>query len=158
MPLLRAPKLTVEHLKTLKDLLRLDYCRGLRIAIERDRANPGTHVAETCLQLLRLTDALTEAENPLVVTEALMDVNGTDSVFFPLKPQKYDLYMKVLGFTLAPEHFPGLTDAQIEDIAGPYKESQKELLQIFEDADYIDTDIVLQDVPFEKEPPSGLLN
>lgn len=158
MTMLRAPRLTSGHLKILKDLLRLDYCRALQAYIQRDRDNPQTHIAETCLNLLKLTDTLTEAENPLTVTSAVMEINSADTVLFPLKEEKYNLYLRILTTSLAPESFPGLTPAQIDDIISPYREYQAELVKIFEDADYIDTEAFSQNVPLSKEPISGLLN
>jgi hypothetical protein len=150
MSLLRAPKLTLEQLKTIKDLLRLDYCRGLQAYIQKDRDNPGTHIAETCLNLLRLTDTLVEAESPLTITSAVMDMNSSESVVFPLKEEKYNFYLKILRGQLTEDHFPGLTPAQYEDILGPYINHQAELLKVFEEAPYIDMEVALG--PEQKEP------
>lgn len=138
MSLMKAPKLERKHLLALKHLLRLDYARAVRFRMEAQQKNPGEHPAESTLKIMKLTDMLTDAEQPLLVTLALMEMHHSPAAWMPLDDQRFSFYERMLNLDVGSQDFPGVPADQLDVTLAPLRALQVELRKVFAEADCID--------------------
>lgn len=161
MSLMKAPKMERKHLLALRNLIRLDFARAVRFRMEHLAKNPGEHPAESTMKILKLTDILAEADQPLSVTLALLEMHGAEEAWMPLTDERFDFYQRVLVYEVGPNDFKGVPADQLEAVLTPLKIVQAELRKAFAEADRVDPremfrteDSGLSGTP----PPSGLMN
>ena len=135
MSLVRIPVVNRDQLQTLRSLLRLDFTRAVRSALVTTAELP-----MQCLSILRLTEAMTQAEQPLIVIAALMQYNGTPTAMVPLDQGRFAFFTRLLDIPLNPSDFPGLTEEQLEPILAPMRAHISELKQIFENSGHVEED------------------
>lgn len=160
MSLMKAPKLARKHLQALRNLVRLDFARAVRFKMESLTKNP-EHPAESTLKVLTLTDMLAEADQPLSVTMALMDMHGAEEAWMPLTDERFNFYQRVLNTDVGADDFRKVPPDQLEAILGPLKVLQSEVRKAFTDADCVDPKEMfrpqgegLSGAP----PPKGMMN
>ena len=138
MSLMKAPKLEKKHLQALKTLVRLDFARAVRFKMEALQKNPGEHPAESTIKILTLTDMLADADQPLSVTMALMDMHGAVASWMPLTDARYEFYSATIARPVTEEDFRGVEADKLAVILEPLRQLQSELVEIFKNADAVD--------------------
>lgn len=136
MSMLRVPVVNLDQLTALRSLLRLDYTRGMRMALDIKDAS----AADTCLKILTLTEYRIEAEQPLIVVAALMDFHGTPTAMLPLDSERFGFFEKLLNIGLATTDFPGIEPETLEPILEPMRAQVDGLKKVFGDAEYLDSE------------------
>lgn len=149
MSLMRAPKVERKHLLALKTLLRLDFARAIRNRVETLKAT-GEHPAESTARILAITDALSEADQPLSVTMALMEMHGAPAAWMPLADARFEFYSRLLAIDVTDEDFRGVSADSLEEVLAPLRAIQVELRQIFADSGHVDAGELL------RKPQTGL--
>lgn len=152
MTMIRVPVVNVDQLQALRSLLRLDFTRCVRKAL-----TDSTVVPLQCVSILRLTEYMNQAEQPLVVVAALMQYHGTPTAMIPLDPARFEFFTKLLTISLGASDFPGLTDEQLEPLLAPMRAYVAELKTIFEGAALVD-ESALRSKMKTPPPSSGMMN
>lgn len=152
MSLMRVPVVNRDQLQALRSLLRLDFTRCLRNILENV-----TVVPQQCLNIMQVTDVMSQAEQPLIVVAALMQYHGTPTAMLPLDAARFQLFSKLLDTPLGTRDFPGLTDEQLEPVLAPMRAYVQELKTIFESAALVDEDALKRKMKTDA-PKTGMMN
>ena len=150
--LMRVPVVNRDQLQALRSLLRLDFTRCLRNTLINT-----TVVPQQCLNILQLTDVMSQAEQPLIVVAALMQYHGTPTAMLPLDAGRFNLFSKLLAIPLGSADFPGIAEDQLEPILAPMKAYIAELKTIFESSAFIDEE-QLKNKMKTATPKSDMMN
>jgi len=153
MSLLRVPVVNRDQLQALRSLLRLDFTRALRNALTESKVVP-----LQCVTILRLTEYMNQAEQPLIVIAAMMQHTGKPTSLLPLDKERFAFFSRLLDISLGTEDFPGLTEDQLEPVLAPMRVYVTELKALFEASATLDEDAIRGKVQDDPGPPSGLMN
>ena len=153
MSLLRVPVVNVDQLRALRSLLRLDFTRALKKILYSEDSVP-----LQCVSILRTTEYMNQAEQPLVVVGALMGLHGIPTAMLPLDNERFNFFTKLLEISLSADDFPGLEEEKLEPILAPIRVHVTELRKIFESAELLDEVAVRAKLPRTSSPTGGLLN
>jgi hypothetical protein len=133
--MVRVPVLNKEQIEALRMILRLDYSRSLKAFLTK-----GDSIDDTRLNIFRLTDLLGQAEQPLIVGEAMMDFQNRTTCMLPLNQKRFDFFSKQLLKPIEVSDFSMTEKEKLEDLIFPLNEKIEELKKIFEDAAFVDSD------------------
>ena len=138
MSLMKAPKMEKKHIQALKTLIRLDFARAVRFKMESLQKNPGEHPAESTIKIMTLTDMLADADQPLSVTIALMEMHGAHASWMPITDARYDFYTRTIATPVTEDDFRGVAPEKLAELLEPLRRLQAELVEIFRTADVVD--------------------
>lgn len=142
MTLLKAPRLERKHLLALKVLVRLDFARSIRFKMESLQKNPEDAV-ESTIKLMTLTDMLMNAEQPLLVTLALMDTHQAQEAWLPLTDDRFAFYSRTLAVDVTAADFGNMPADRLQEAIEPLKALQIEVRKLFANADQMDPQEVM---------------
>jgi hypothetical protein len=163
MTTLKAPKLQRHHILALKNIIRLNYARAVRFKLEALLKAP-EHPAETTSKLMTLADMLTEHDQPLTISMAMMEMYRTPEILIPMNDALYTFYSKSLATEIGAEDFRSVPEDKLADVLEPLKVLQGELRQRFNDAMLIDPEEIHRaaqakvNLRAPTPKPTGLMN
>jgi len=154
----RAPILSFDQIDALRSLLRIDFARGLKQALEEHNPSVKLSTMETAVIILELTEYMTELEAPLLIHSLFMDMTGEEPAQCPLANDEYGFLAKLLTIPMKTSDFPGVADTEIMPLLTSIQASVEGLKQAFLNAPTVEADV--GDRAIEKGEPSksGLLN
>lgn len=156
---LKAPQVTRESLVGLKTLIRFNFAREVRKAVE----SAATELpAATTLKILMLSEAANEADQPLAIAMAMIDMTGAPNAWLPLNEDKFAMYMRIIGLEVSESDF-GALPADLSLKARTLLSSiQVELKKDFDAAGMIDPQEMMRGPGAPslgaKPPASGMMN
>lgn len=158
---LKAPQVTRESLIGLKTLIRFNFAREVRkvaIAAQKPEVDP----AETTLKILMLSEAMNEAEQPLSIALAMIEMTRAPNAWLPLNDDKFAMYMRLITLEVNEEDFgtlPGDLAAKARDLMGKV---QGALKKDFDEAGLVDPQEMMRAPTAPslgaKPPTSGMMN
>ena len=155
MSMLRVPVVNIDQLQALRSLLRLDYTRGVRMALTGEKKDD---IPDTCLRILTLTEYLTEAEQPLVVVAALMEFHGTPTAMLPLDAERFTFFENLLSISLEASSFPGVEQDSLNQVLEPMRSQVDELKKVFSAAEYLDSESLKNKARLPEADPNRMMN
>lgn len=141
--MLKAPKFERKHILALKVLVRLDFARAIRFKMEALKKNPEAAV-ESTVKLMTLTDMLNEAEQPLAITLALLDMHQAKEAQIPLTEARFNFFMKTLAVDVTEADFENTPPDPIRVAISALKELQEDLRNRFTTAEQLDPHEMVQ--------------
>ncbi len=160
---MKAPQVTRESLIALKTLIRFDFAREVKKVVTAGQ-DPSINPTETTLKILMLSEMMNEAEQPLGIALAMIEMTGAANAWLPLNDDRYAMYQRIIGLQLEEEDFKGLPKELDEKARALFTSIQTALKKDFDEASLIDPQQEMARQPRApsplgaRPPPAGTLN
>lgn len=158
---LKAPQVTRESLIALKTLIRFDFAREVKKVVTAGQ-DPTINPAETTVKVLMLSEHMNEAEQPLAIAMAMIEMTGAANAWLPINEDRFAMYMRIINLQLEEEDFKGLPKELDEKARSLFTSIQTALKKDFEEASLIDPQEMMRGPRAPslgaKPPASGMMN